>query len=553
MLHRLTVHNYVLIDELDIDFSKGLTIVTGETGAGKSILLGALSLILGERADSGVLLNKQKKCIIEGVFNISNYHLNNFFESYELDYSNETVLRREINAEGKSRAFINDTPVNLSQLKQLGASLVDIHSQHETLTLSNSTFQLGVVDAFAKHENLLSKYHSLYTGYSTLKKDLEALREREKQSKLDLDYLKFQFNELEEAKLQANEQQKLESELSLLTHAEEIQTSLANATAMLTEGESNLVDQLAAVLNSIAQLTKFDEKFDELAQRLKSSVVEIKDIADEIAIAEQKLELNPQRAEIINERLNIIYRLQQKHHVNSVEELITLQDEVGKKLEGIGSLEAQILKLEKELNEITEQLFKSAENISANRAKAIPKIESSIKEMLTNLAMPNAVLKIQQDILGNENFNASGIDKISFLFSANKGVTYKELNKVASGGELSRLMLSIKSLIAQLTALPTIVFDEIDTGISGETASKMGVMMQKISAQHQVIAITHLPQIASKGDVHYVVYKEESGKTVRTGINKLNKQDRVKEIARMLSGEKLTDAAMENAKELLST
>ncbi len=552
MLHRLTVHNYVLIDELDIDFSKGLTIVTGETGAGKSILLGALALILGERADSGVLLNKQKKCIIEGVFDISNYNLNSFFESNELDFADETVLRREINAEGKSRAFINDTPVNLSQLKQLGASLVDIHSQHETLTLSNSTFQLGVVDAFAKHENLLTKYHTLYVSYSNLKKELDDLKEKEKQSKLDLDYLQFQFNELDEAKLEANEQQKLETELSLLTHAEEIQTTLAAATTALTEGEINLVDQLASVLNLISHLTKYDVKLEYLSQRLKSSVVEIKDIADEIALAEQKLELNPQRAEIINERLNVIYRLQQKHHVNSVEELIALQNEIEIKLQGIGSLEDKIVQLEKELSNIILQLRKTAETISANRTKAIPKIESSIKEMLTNLAMPNAVLKIQQDIADKENFGTNGIDKIIFLFSANKGVTYKELNKVASGGELSRLMLSIKSLIAQLTSLPTIVLDEIDTGISGETASKMGVMMQRISEKHQVIAITHLPQIASKGDVHYVVYKEESGKTVRTGINKLNKNERVKEIARMLSGEKLTDAAMENAKELLS-
>ncbi len=552
MLHRLTVNNYVLIDELDIDFNKGLTIVTGETGAGKSILLGALALILGERADSGVLLNKQKKCIIEGVFDITNYNLKPFFEYNELDYNNETFLRREISAEGKSRAFINDTPVNLSQLKQLGASLVDIHSQHETLTLSNSTFQLGVVDAFAKHENVLINYHTLYIQFTKLKKELDELREKEKQSKLDLDYLKFQFDELEEAKLETHEQQKLETELSLLTHAEEIQINLANASAALTESESNLVDQLASVLNIISSLTKFDAQFELLSQRLKSSVVELKDVAHEIALAQQKSEANPQRLEIINERLNIIYRLQQKHHLNSVEDLISLQNDIAKKLEGIDSLEDKILKLEKELNEIKSQLSKTAETISSNRTKAIPKIENAIKESLTNLAMPNAVLKVQQDIADKESFNANGFDKISFLFSANKGVTYKELNKVASGGELSRLMLSIKSLIAQLTALPTIVFDEIDTGISGETASKMGVMMHKISEQHQVIAITHLPQIASKGDLHYVVYKEESGKTVRTGINKLNKQERIKEIARMLSGEKLTEAAMENAKELLS-
>lgn len=552
MLHRLTVHNYVLIDELDIDFSKGLTIVTGETGAGKSILLGALSLIIGERADSNVLLNKQKKCIIEGSFNISNYNLQPFFETHELDYSNETFLRREINAEGKSRAFINDTPVNLAQLKQLGAALVDIHSQHETLTLSNSMFQLGVVDAFAKHQILLTKYHSLYIGYINLKKELDVLHDREKQSKLDLDYLQFQFDELNEAKFEINEQYKLEAELSLLSHAEEIQTNLSVASAALLSSESNLVDQLSSVLNSISQLTKFDEKFELLFQRLKSSVVELKDIADEIILAEQKLEVNPQRAEIINERLNIIYRLQQKHHVNDIDGLIMIMNNIADKLESIGSLENSIAKLEKEKNELIAQLTKIAEIISLNRAKAIPKIEEAIQKSLTSLSMPNAVLKIQQDIASNQNFGITGIDKISFLFSANKGVNYKELNKVASGGELSRLMLSIKSLIAQLTALPTIVFDEIDTGISGETASKMGVMMQKISEQLQVIAITHLPQIASKGDVHYVVQKEETKTAVRTGIIKLNAGERVREIARLLSGEKLTDAALENAKELLN-
>ena len=552
MLHRLTVHNYVLIDELDIDFSKGLTIVTGETGAGKSILLGALSLIIGERADSNVLLNKQKKCIIEGSFNISNYNLQPFFETHELDYSNETFLRREINAEGKSRAFINDTPVNLAQLKQLGAALVDIHSQHETLTLSNSMFQLGVVDAFAKHQILLTKYHSLYIGYINLKKELDVLHDREKQSKLDLDYLQFQFDELDEAKFETNEQHKLEAELSLLSHAEEIQTNLSVSSAALLSSESNLVDQLSSVLNSISQLTKFDDKFELLFQRLKSSVVELKDIADEIVLAEQKLEVNPQRAEIINERLNIIYRLQQKHHVNDIDGLIMIMNNIADKLESIGSLENSIAKLEKEKNELIAKLTKIAETISLNRAKAIPKIEEAIQKSLTSLAMPNAVLKIQQDIASNQNFGITGIDKISFLFSANKGINYKDLNKVASGGELSRLMLSIKSLIAQLTALPTIVFDEIDTGISGETASKMGVMMQKISEQLQVIAITHLPQIASKGDVHYVVQKEETKTAVRTGIIKLNAGERVREIARLLSGEKLTDAALENAKELLN-
>ncbi len=551
MLNRLTVHNYILIDELDIDFSNGLTIVTGETGAGKSILLGALALILGERADSDVLLNKQKKCIIEGVFDITNYQLAGFFESNELDYSTETFLRREINADGKSRAFINDTPVNLSQLKKLGTFLVDIHSQHETLTLSNSDFQMGVVDAFSKHQPLLNNYHSLYISFKKLNIDLKDLRDREKQSKIDLDYLQFQFDELEESKLESTEQQKLESELSKLVHAEEIQNTLSKSIAALTTDETSLVDQLTSVSNSISQLTKYDEKFENIFQRLKSSVVELKDIVDEITFIIHKSELNPQRVEAINERLNTIYRLQHKHHVNSIDDLISIQNDIGKKLESIGSLEDQILKLERELKIVKEQLIKGADTISANRKKSIPKIESTIKEMLFDLAMPNAVLKVQQEHLGNDNFNAYGNDKISFLFSANKGVTYKELNKVASGGELSRLMLSIKSLIAQLTALPTIVFDEIDTGISGETAAKMGVMMHKISVNHQVIAITHLPQIAGKGDVHYVVYKEDSGKTVRTGINKLSDKDRVKEIARMLSGEKLTDAAIENAKELL--
>ena len=551
MLKKLQITNYILIEELDIEFSEGLTIITGETGAGKSILLGALALILGQRADVGALLNKKKKCILEGSFDIGNYALDAFFETHELDKEEITSLRREITPEGKSRAFINDTPVNLNVLRELADTLVDIHSQHETLTLSNSRFQLSVVDAFAKHQSLLNSYKSGFQQYSHKKKELETLKEEERKSKADLDYFQFQFNELEEAGLKEGEQILLEGELLTLTHAEEIRQHLSNSYNLLSGSDDNLIRHLTNASGYFTALVKIDAKYNELLERIKSAIIELKDISAEAERFEQQVSADPNRMEHINERLNVIYKLEQKHYVKTVEELFALREQFGEKLAGIGSLESTIEKTEKEVLQLFNQLMKEAKEISGNRSKAIPKIEKVIKELTNELVMPNAVLKVDMTTASEEEIGIDGLDKVVFLFTANKGTTLKELSKVASGGELSRLMLAIKSVLANLAAMPTIIFDEIDTGISGEVASKVGTIMQQIAKKHQVIAITHLPQIAGKGQEHLLVYKTVSGSTTRTGIRPLDPDERVNEIARMLSGEKLTTAALEHAKGLL--
>ncbi len=551
MLKKLSVQNYILIDELDIHFSSGLTIITGETGAGKSILLGALSLILGQRADAGSLLDKKRKCIIEGTFLIKDYPLKSFFLAHELDYEVETSLRREITPEGKSRAFINDTPVNLAVLKELADTLVDIHSQHETLTIGNSKFQLSVVDAFAKNESKLEGYKKSYSTYLVKQKELDVLIQNELQSKTDLDYFMFQFNELADVKLNGGEQEELESELRLLTHAEEIKQNLSVVSGLLSGNDENIIQQLTTVNTAISQISALDTKYDELAARIKSSVVELKDISAEAERLEDMVRFDPQRLELVNERLNIIYKLQHKHHLSTVEELLKLQDELDEKLAGIGSLESQIEKNRTELDIHYNLMISQAKEISSKRNKVIPEIEKAVKGLTSDLSMPNAVLKVEHQTVEDSKAGPDGLDKITFLFSANKGGDFKELGKVASGGELSRLMLAIKSIMAGLASLPTIIFDEIDTGISGEVASRVGGIMQQIARQHQVIAITHLPQIAGKGSSHFIVYKTDTKSTTRTGMRQLTEEERVQEIARMLSGQKLTGAAIEHAKELL--
>jgi DNA repair protein RecN (Recombination protein N) len=552
MLKRLVIKNYALIENLDINFSKGLSIITGETGAGKSILLGGLSLILGQRADTQVLLNKEKKCVVEGEFSIKDYALKDFFYLLELDYEDITTIRREISPEGKSRAFINDTPVNLNQLKELGARLVDIHSQHETLTLNNSTFQLSVVDVHAKHDTLLTDYIKSYTGYQEMVKALSTLINSEKQSKTDLDYFQFQFNELEEARLVEGEQEKLELELEALTHSEEIKVNVAKSFALLNE-EQNILSLLAEVRGLINGLTRYHLSYEELASRLKSCHIDLQDITSELEQLESGLGHDPKRAEEINSRLNVIYHLQQKHRVSSVGELLRIQNELSDKLYAIVSMDGKIAKLSEEVDLHLKGLLKSAGVISKNRKQVIPEIEKNIKTLLVEVGMPDAVLKIENSTLADGQLNKTGSDSIRFVFSANKGSEFKELNKVASGGELSRLMLCIKAIIAKLTALPTIIFDEIDTGVSGEIAFKVAKIMEVIAKEHQVIGITHLPQMASKGDTHYFVYKEIINDVTQSKIKKLSASERVDEIAKMLSGDTLTEAALENARVLLSS
>jgi DNA repair protein RecN (Recombination protein N) len=549
MLKHLSVQNYALIDKLEVELTDGLTIITGETGAGKSILLGALGLIAGSRADTQSLQDKTKKCIIEAAFSIKEYNLKDFFKDNELDYEAISTIRREINPEGKSRAFINDTPVTLNQLKELGERLIDIHSQHQTLSLNGADFQLSVVDAFAKHEDILTEYKSEFKNYKSLEKQLNELIERESQAKKDLDYFQFQFNELEDTNLKVGEQVEMEQELETLNNAEDIKLNLSKAAFSLAGGEQNLLssfNEIKAILNS---LSKFKPEIAELNIRINSAYIELKDISNELESLEQEIVYDPKRIELLNEKLDAIYRLQQKHQVKTIDELIAIKEDLSNKLLDFSSLETEILKTKAALELSTKTLTSKSKTLSDNRKKVIPKIEKEIASLLASLSMPNAQLKINQAAL--EQFGTTGIDKISFLFSANKGSDFKELNKVASGGELSRLMLSIKSLIAQLTALPTIIFDEIDTGVSGDVADKVGSIMNTMSDKMQVITITHLPQIASKGASHLFVYKEDKNNKTYSNIKKLNNEERIQEIAKMLSTGSPTAAAISNAKELL--
>lgn len=549
MLCQLSIQNYALIEKIEMNFPAGLTIITGETGAGKSILLGALSLIAGNRADVTVLQDKTKKCIIEGVFNIKNYSLKDFFKFNELEYEEKSVIRREISSDGKSRAFINDTPVNLSQLRELSLQLIDIHSQHETLTLNEADYQLSVTDAFAKTTEYISKYKSDYRNYRELERTLIELKEKEKQSKMDADYWQFQFDELNEADFKTGEQEEIENELKIMNNTEEIKSVLAKCFNSLSNGEINLLSSLSEIRTLLGGISSLNPAYAELLSRINSSYIELKDIASEIESEEEKTNYDPLRAEKLSERIDLIYRLQKKHQVNSVEDLMGMRMKVEQKLKDISLLEKEINDLQQRAEQLRQKLFLLAKRISADRKKCLSKLEKEITVLLSSLAMPNALFRVEHILL--ETLTEHGIDKIKFQFSANKGSDLKEISKVASGGELSRLMLSIKSLIAKNTSLPSIIFDEIDAGVSGGIAEQVGKMILKMSESMQVVAITHLPQIASKGNSHVTVYKEEAlGKTF-TQIKYLTKEERVKEIAKMLSAGKPTDASIKNAKELL--
>lgn len=552
MLFRLIIQNYALIENVDIKFSDKLTIITGETGAGKSILLGALGLIIGNRADTKVLFNNEKKCIVEGYFDISNLELTGFFNQHNLDYENTTILRREINQTGKSRAFINDTPVTLEALKELGSKLVDIHSQHETLNLSTSMFQLSVVDAFAKQKSLLNDYKRKFNEYKKMQALLNDLSEKEKQSKTDLDYFQFQLNELQEANLQNTEQEETENELKTLNHAEEIKTRLTENQMLLIENENSVSNQLITAKNSILSIVKYHRGLEDILKRLNSVIVELKDIAGEMSSIEHDTNYDPQRIELLTERLDKIYSLQKKHRVNTISELLSLADSIQNKINSITSLEEEIKKLRNGCELEKNQLMQLARQISANRLYQIPEIKSQIMKLLSDLMMDKAKLEIKHDLLPDEQINETGIDKLKFLFSANKGAAPMEIGDVASGGELSRLMLCIKSLLTEKTSLPTIIFDEIDTGVSGEVSFKVAEIMKMMAKNHQVISITHLPQIASKGNTHFLVFKQETSKDTKTLIKQLNKDERIVEIAKMIGGDKPTATAVKNAKELLS-
>ncbi len=551
MLKRLSISNYALIDNLDITFSNELNILTGETGAGKSIILGALSLILGQRAEGKYFFNQQKKCVIEGTFLLNGFHLDEFFTDNDLDYDRETVLRREISADGKSRAFINDTPVNLTTLKKLGEKLIDVHSQHATLEINDEDFQLLVIDTVANNQALLNLYRTTYKSYRQSQSKLKELIIQSDKSKADLDYFQFQFDELEKASLSADEQHDLEQEQNALTHAEEIKRSLITAISILSESEPAVIAQLKEAAVSLGHAEKYNPEISSLTERLNSSLIEVKDILAELERIEQTSFIDEGRLEKINERLNVIYTLQKKHRVNSTSELIDILNDLSDKLQSILFAGEDIEKLKLESDLLHSELIKLAKQLGKSRLAIIPQVEKQIKETLQEVGMPNAVLQILNEPLSEGKFDNNGSNQIRFLFSANKGQSPMPMNKVASGGELSRLMLSIKSLIAKHTALPTIIFDEIDTGISGEVALKVGNIMEKLSENMQVIAITHLPQIASKGNAHYSVYKDELSDNTNTKIRELNLDERVLELAKMLSGDNPGPSAIQNAWDLL--
>jgi DNA repair protein RecN (Recombination protein N) len=524
--------------------------MTGETGAGKSIILGALGLILGQRAEISILKDKTKGCIVEGMFNISSYNLQPFFQENDLEYYDSTLIRRQITQTGKSRAFVNDIPVNLTLLKNLVDRIIDIHSQHENLLLSESSFQLSVVDSFANITSKVNYYNSKFLLYKSLYNDLVEIKQRASKTSSEYEYLHFQLNQLNETNLKSGEQQELEMLQQQLTHADEIKYALQGTIQNLKGEENSVIALLKEVESYLKKISSFFSPAEPISSRIESSRIELKDIADELEHLNERVELDPEQLALVNSRLDQIFSLLQKHRLNTVEELISLKEKLSKQVEEIENFDAFIEKKEKELAQVESELKKLAQEISSLRRKSTPDLEKRIIELLKQLGMPFASLSIEFN--ESEDFLPTGFDLITFLFSANKQMPKQELSKVASGGELSRLMLSLKSLLVKTIDLPTIIFDEIDNGVSGEVADKVGNIINNMASNMQVINITHLPQIACKGKYHFLVYKDNQSSTSKTLIKLLTKEERVVEIAKMLSGEKLSEAALTNAKHLLA-
>jgi DNA repair protein RecN (Recombination protein N) len=549
MLQKLSIRNYALIDSVELELEKGLNIITGETGAGKSIMLGALSLILGQRAEARYFFNQEKKCVIEGTFQLPNDSLAQLFQDLDLDFHKESILRREISHDGKSRSFINDSPVTLTIMKQVGERLIDIHSQHATQEINDAAFQLAVVDTLANHEHLLRDYRTAFNAYRRNIKQLASLESDAELARSKQDYDQFLFTELETAKLDAAEQETLETELQALNNAESIKRSLVNASGLLDEQEASAIPILKESVSQMQAIEKYKPEYLAINDRLRSALIELRDVADEIVTLEEHIVFSPARIEEVNSRLDTIYALQQKHRVNSTAELLKIQEDLSDRLLKLLTGDEDILKLRTEIEQQQAQLEKMATKLSTNRSKAIKDSEKQVDEILVQVGMPNARIHLEQTTLVD--LGKDGKDNISLLFSANAGQAPAPVAKVASGGELSRLMLAIKSIMAKHTALPTLIFDEIDTGISGETALRVGDVIGNLEMNMQVVCITHLPQIAAKGDAHYFVYKNEESAKTTTGIRKLSKPERVASIAEMLSGKNPGNAALENAKDLL--
>jgi DNA repair protein RecN (Recombination protein N) len=558
MLIDLKIKNYALIEKLEMNPSPVLNIITGETGAGKSIMLGAIGLLLGNRADSKLLFDQGQKCVIEGVFDISSYNLKEIFVAEDLDYDDQCILRREISPSGKSRAFVNDTPVTLDVIRKIGENLMDIHSQHDTLQLGDTSYQLNILDVYAGNTSLdiyagnlsyLNDYLTSFRSYKKLEQDYKKLEDQLAQAQKELDYNTFLLNELDDANLQEAEQEELESELKQLENAEDIKLKLTQAVQYLTESEFNITSALKDTAHLIGQLAQFSPMYEDLRSRTESCMIELNDIAGELEDADRKTEADPERIIEVQERLNLIYTLQRKHQVQSNAELLEIQRNLESKVGSVLNLDAAIADTQKKMQEAETEVLEKATILSERRKASFAQFEQELYVLLSELGMPNARIVIQH---GSTAPTATGTDEISILFSANKGAQPQTLVKAASGGEFSRLMLSIKYMLADKTALPTIVFDEIDTGISGEVAVKVGKMMQQMAQKHQIIAISHLPQIAAQGNAHYFVYKQDTEDRTISRVKKLSDEERVNEIAHMIAGANPSANAYQSAKELLS-
>jgi DNA repair protein RecN (Recombination protein N) len=552
MLQQLHIHNYAIIHSLEINFSNHLNIITGETGAGKSILMGALNLILGERADSSVLLDKEKKSFVEGIFKTDHPAVKEFLQTNDLDNENEMLIRREISTNGKSRAFINDTPVTLSQLKQLSSLLVDLHQQFDTLELNSNDFQREVIDALAGNRKLLEQYQALYKKHRVLLQELEKLREEQATANKESDYNQFLFNELEEANFMENEIENIEAELKLMNNAENIKSTLSEIYFQMEENEQPIVQQIKSISQRLQTLQNIYPELRSLSERILSVQIELKDISSEIDAINQKVNYDEERINVLNDRMAVGYSLLKKHNALDTAQLLEIGRQLQNQLRKVTDLTEAIGIKEKESREYYDDLLKIAQAISDRRKKEIKTFEEKVNNLLSQVGMPNAKIKV--DIKEVATLNPFGINSIEFLFNANLSsahLQYEPLRKVASGGELSRLMLSIKSLVAKSIQLPTLIFDEIDSGISGEAARQVGVIVKHLSSTHQIILITHQPQIAAKADTHFFVYKEIKDDTINTSVKVLNQDERITAIATMLSGKKPTAAAFENAKEMM--
>lgn len=550
MLRHLSIKNYALIQELSIDFSDGLSIITGETGAGKSILLGALGLVLGNRADLSSLMNSEEKCVIEAQIDVKNYNLESYFTSEDLDYELLTILRREILPSGKSRAFVNDTPVNLQVLTELKKSLIDIHSQHQTLEIANEQFQFQLIDSLAGNQEKVASYKRGLIQWNKLNREIEHFKNQQKEAYQQHDYNLHLFEELGQADLKEGEQEDLEERLDKLNNIEDIKTGISEALHITVDETIGLQTQLNSLQNTLQKISKYSKEYDSLLERITSVKIELDDIANELENENEQVDFNPNETEALNDRLQLIYTLQKKHFVNSIEELIEIQEGLSEKVSQVENADHIIAEKESELKEVETKLNVVAQKISESRKKCLPTLTEQLESIISDLGMQQARFNIS--MLSTQKFQSNGKDELSFLFSANKGGNFGELKKVASGGELSRIMLAIKKVLSENSKLPTIIFDEIDTGVSGEISNKMAIIMQEMSRHMQVITITHLPQIAAKGDQHYKVYKEEQSNVTTTCLKRLKTEERVVEIAEMLGGKDISQSAVSHAKELLN-